>query len=822
MIYPDNFEEKVGFDRIRKILKDYCISNMGRDHVQQISFSSDFEELSLSLEQGSEFLQMMQFEPAFPAHDFIDMRQTLKLLTTEGKSIEQEDLHDLNTSLKAMEEVRVYLTKLDPEKYKELIRLTENIEGWEEFSKHADEIIDTKGEIRPDASPLLQEINQKIKSHEKSLYSKIQQTLSQAKKSGWLADEGEITVRNGRLVIPLKAAQKRKVKGFIHDESSSGQTIYMEPESAFETNNEIRKLRNEYRQEVKRILAEFTQWLRPYIPDLTEDYQWLGFIDFLRSKALLAIRINAQKPKLFNEQRFNWQQAIHPLLYLVFKEQNKKVVPLDIALNSEQRMLIISGPNAGGKSVCLKTTGLLQYMLQCGLMVPMKASSECGIFHKLFIDIGDEQSLENDLSTYSSHLNNIRNFAEKADASTLLLIDEMGTGTEPQMGGAIAEASLEVLYEQGAHAVITTHYANLKLMADRYPAITNGAMLFDTARIQPLFKLKIGKPGNSFAFEIAKNTGLPDNILKRARQKTGKTHLDFEEQLQSLEQDKSQISEKEYELKIADELLAETLKKYRELNAELESNKKEIIAKAKQEAKDILQQSNRLIEKTIREIKEAQADKTETRKIRENLEKKKDKILEQLPPKEVKIPNKLLKKQSKTTTKKEKTEPPKQATQPKIISGPIETGDTVKIAGQKGSGQVLSISKNKAEVSFGQMKMQIPIKKLEKIQASSQPKEKKRSNYGSIMESVQQKSEHFSATLDLRGARADEAMNKLMHFIDDATLLGVYELRILHGKGNGVLRNVVRDYLSGVDEVKNFRDEHVERGGQGITLVTLG
>ncbi|MFO8087412.1 MAG: Smr/MutS family protein [Bacteroidales bacterium] len=812
MIYPENFEDKIGFDRIRKILEENCISRMGKDHVKEITFTSDFDDISLSLEQSNQFLQMMQMEPSFPAHDYIDMRDQLKLLTTEGKSIEQEDLHDLNTSLKVMEEVRLYLNKLNPEKYDQLVHLTNDMDGWEEFTNHADEIIDPRGEIRPDASPLLLEINKKIKSHEKSLSSKIQQTLSQAKKSGWLAEEGEITVRNGRLVIPLKASQKRKIKGFIHDESSSGQTIYIEPESAFETNNEIRKLRNEYHQEIKRLLAEFTNWLRPYIPNLVDDYIWLGFIDFLRSKASLAIKIKATKPNLFHEQRFQWQQAIHPLLYLVFKDQNKQVVPLDIELNNEQRMLIISGPNAGGKSVCLKTAGLLQYMLQCGLLVPMKASSECGIFNSIFIDIGDEQSLENDLSTYSSHLNNIRQFTQEANDSTLIMIDEMGTGTEPQMGGAIAEASLEKLYEQGAYAVITTHYANLKLMADRYPAIVNGAMLFDTARIQPLFRLKIGKPGNSFAFEIAKNTGLPEEILNNARIKTGKTHLDFEEQLQSLEQDKSQISEKEHELKIADELLAETIEKYNQLNIELEANKKKIIAGARQEAQEILNKSNRLIEKTIRDIKEAEAESLKTKEIRKDLEEEKRKILNTSFEKERTSINDKRKKKGKPT--KEKQTPPS-----KLIPGPIKLGDSVKIEGQEGSGEIIAISKNKAEVTFGQIKMQVPLNKLKKTHPPT--KQQQKTNYGSMIDSVQKKAENFSPTLDLRGARADEALSKLMHFIDDAVLIGVHDLRILHGKGNGILRNVVRDYLATLDNKKSFKDEHVERGGQGITVLTL-
>lgn len=818
MIYPKNFEQKTGFDKIRQQLYDSCLSPMGHDHVKTMTFQASYDVIEQRLDQTNQFLNLLHFESAFPSNDYLDMRNTLKKLTTEGTIIETEDLHNLNTSLKVMEEIRLFLNNLDPEKYDKLQILTQSVESWKTFIEPADKIIDTKGEIRPDASNTLLEITKKIKSFERSLYSKIQQTLNQAKKSDWIAEEGEITVRNGRLVIPVKASQKRKIKGFVHDESSSGQTIYIEPEHAYETNNEIRKLRSDYKQEIKRIIGEYTKEIRPYIPDLVQDYEWLGFIDFLRSKALLASRLHAEKPKLFNEQRIHWQAAVHPLLYQAHKEQNKNVVPLDISLNQEQRILIISGPNAGGKSVCLKTTGLLQYMLQCGLMIPVKASSECGIFNQIFIDIGDEQSLENDLSTYSSHLNNLRVFTENSNSATLTLIDEMGTGTEPQMGGAIAEASLEVLYERGTYAVVTTHYANLKLLADKYPAIENGAMLFDSKNIKPLFQLKIGKPGHSFAFEIAKNTGLPDEIIKRAKEKTGKTHLDFEKQLQSLEQDKSQVDKKEYELKVADDLLAETIDKYNRLNADLEKNRKEIIEKAKAEAREILNNSNRLIENTIREIKESEADKAKTKESRATFDKEKEKILK---PKE---------KTAKSKPKKQKapaSHPPKQNINKapekdyELVKGEIHSGDTVKIIGQSGSGEVISISKNKAEVSFGQMKMQIPVAKLEKIKTTKKQEKKTQGNYHNIMEDMQQKSQNFSSTLDIRGVKADEALTKLMNFIDDATLLGVYDLRILHGKGHGVLRSVVRDYLAGLDEVKNFHDEHVERGGQGITIVKL-
>ena len=818
MIYPENFEEKTNFDNIRQQLNDYCLSPMGRDHVKNMAFQSDFDVITERLEQTYQFRNLLQFESGFPSNDYLDMRHPLNQLTTEGSVIEAEELHNLNTSLKIMEEIRIYLNDLDPEKYDRLKILTQDVDSWETFIDHADKIIDSKGEIRPDASKTLLDITKKIKSYERELYAKIKETLTQAKKSNWIAEEGEITVRNGRLVLPLKASQKRKIKGYVHDESSSGQTIYLEPEHAYEANNEIRKLRSDYKQEIKRILGGYTKEIRPYIPDLIQDYEWLGFIDFLRSKALLASTLNAEKPKLFNEQRFNWESAIHPLLYQVYREQNKKVVPLDISLDHEQRMLVISGPNAGGKSVCLKTTGLLQYMLQCGLLIPVKASSECGIFNRIFIDIGDEQSLEDDLSTYSSHLKNLRKFTENADQSALILIDEMGTGTEPQIGGAIAEATLEILYEKGSFAVVTTHYANLKLLADSYPAIVNGAMLFDNQKIKPLFQLRIGKPGNSFAFEIARNTGLPDEILQRAKDKTGKTHLDFEKQLQSLEQDKSQVDKKKHELDVADNLLSETIEKYNRLTAEVEQDRKEIIEKAKEEAQEILNNSNRLIENTIREIKEAEANKEKTREARDKFEKEKDNII------------KSNEKTPKSKKKKQKSPPASQTVQPRKKETPkasktskekISPGDTVKISGQSGSGEVTSITKNKAEVSFGQIKMQLPVNKLEKIKATTQPKDKTSGNYLNVMENLQHKSQNFSPTLDIRGVKADEAHTKLMNFIDNATLVGAYELRILHGKGHGVLRSVVRDYLAGLDEVKSFRDEHVEQGGQGVTLVTL-
>lgn len=813
MIYPENFEVKIGFDQVRDHLREYCLSPMGEDNLEKISFSIDFDDVSEKLEYTRQFKDVLEFEDTFPAQDYLDMRDILKYLTAKGTIIEREHLHNLNTSLKAMEEVRLYLLNLDEERYDRLYSLAGDRESWQHFIREIDKILDEKGEIRPDASSLLLEIDGKIRAQEKKLYQKIQDILIKARESGWIAGDREVTVRNGRLVLPVLASQKRKVKGFIHDESSSGQTVYIEPEAAFEANNEIRKLKNEYRQEIKRILAEFTDFFRPYISDLIRDYNWLGKIDFIRAKAKFAIQIRAEKPRLVNDQRLDWKKAIHPLLYLLYRKQGKDVVPLDIRLEKHQRILIISGPNAGGKSVCLKTTGLLQYMLQCGLLLPMRADSECGIFSHLFIDIGDEQSLENDLSTYSSHLRNISVFTDNADAKSLVMIDEMGTGTEPQMGGAIAEASIEVLYKKQAFAVITTHYANLKLLADNYPEIVNAAMLFDTDKLKPRFQLKIGNPGNSFAFEIAQNTGLSESLLKRAREKTGKTHLDFEEQLQSLEKDKSDIHEKEHELKVADDLLNETIEKYQRLSKELEENKKQILQQAREEAQRILDNSNRIIENTVREIKENQAEKEKTQQARKKLEQEKQRILH----KNKSRPKPQSGAEKKTPSSKFKHSNERKQEQTEAL----KTGDKVKVKGQKEGGEILDITNKHATVSFGSIKMQIPLKKLERISGGEIKKAKKKSGYDHIIRDMQQKTENFSSSLDLRGKRADEAMNELMHFVDEAILLGIYDLRILHGKGNGVLRNVVREYLSSVSEVKTFHDEHVERGGQGVTIVKL-
>ncbi|MBM3434924.1 MAG: hypothetical protein FJY07_01770 [Bacteroidetes bacterium] len=525
MIYPRNFEEKIGFDRIREMLKELCISPMGAAFVDKVRFISRYEILSKLLSQSEEFRQMLLTDGGFPASDYFDVTPELKRISIEGTYIEQGNLFDLKSSLSVILACVSYLTKFESSKFPEIHSLVNPVKIDPGIIRNIDSIIDHTGNIKDDASNELSSIRKRLLAKRLSIVKQINSTLKLAKRSGWVTQDTEITIRNGRMVIPIPASNKRQIRGFIHDQSSTGQTIFLEPEEVFETNNEIRETEGEERREIIHILTGFSDFIRPHIPCLLEAFRFLGMMDFIRAKAKLAILIRAVKPELVRNSLISWLQAVHPLLFLSHQKQKKEVVPLDVTLNSNQRILVISGPNAGGKSVCLKTIGLLQYILQCGLLIPVKESSQSGIFSGIFIDIGDEQSLENDLSTYSSHLSNMKSFVLNSSPSSLFLIDELGTGTEPQVGGAIAQAVLEKLNEKQTFGVVTTHYSNLKLLAQKENGIVNGAMLFDSAAMQPLYQLSIGKPGSSFALEIARKIGFPKNILKKAEKLIGVKQL---------------------------------------------------------------------------------------------------------------------------------------------------------------------------------------------------------------------------------------------------------------------------------------------------------
>jgi DNA mismatch repair protein MutS2 len=767
MYFPTNFEQKLGFDVIRQILGTNCLSSLGLARVDKISFSTDASEIRTWLMQTAEMKQILQFEERFPSQDYYDLIPELLRIRIPGSYLETDQLSELKLSVSTITRLIEFISE-KKEKYPTLYQMTgegtgsstgypliEMVPLLQSLVDHVERIIDEKSDVRDAASPELGRIRKEKKILLNSVERKILQSFKLARQSGWTPEDAEVTIRNGRLVIPLINTHKRKIQGFVHDESATGHTVYVEPAEIFETNNEVRELEYAERREIVRILIAFAAFIRPEIDLLIHAYQFLGQVDFIRAKARFAIAIHASIPKLqaiaasgsgkpaVNAQAFSWNQAMHPLLFLSHQKQNKSIVPLDIKLNPDQRILIISGPNAGGKSVCLKTVGLVQYMFQCGLLPSMHEDSELCIFKKIFIDIGDEQSIDNDLSTYSSKLINLKYFIENIDEQSLFLIDELGTGTDPSLGGAIAEATLEALNAKSAMGVVTTHYSNLKLLAGRETGIVNGAMLFDLKKLKPIYKLKTGKPGSSFALEIAHAIGFPENVLENARNKTGKSQLDFDRELQNLEVEKQEINSKYTEIKVADEFLAELILKYEKLTADLESKKKEIIEKAKSEAKQILDNSNKIIEKTIKEIKESQAEKSRTKEIRAELNILKNELLDEAPT---------------------------PADQP---------AKTVLL--HPGSG-------------------------------SKHP-------YQSYINDLQSKLTNYSMTLDLRGKRVDEALALLQRYIDDAVLLTIPEVQILHGKGNGVLRQVTRDYLRSQKEVKSVHDAALEQGGAGITIV---
>jgi len=778
---------------------------MGKRLSEMLCFSDDFKLIEVLTGQVDEFKQILMLENGIPEQDYFDLTPELKRLYIENTFIELKQLFNLKLSLSIIASCLSFFKNRDVTQYPNLIKLSEEVSFNPEILASIEKIINEKGAVKDKASTDLFIIRKELYSKQSSVDRKINQILNTSKKDGWVTKEEQITIRSGRLVIPVSATNKRKVKGFIHDESATGQTVYIEPTEIFDINNEIRELENAEKREIVKILTLFTDYLRPFLGDLITAYHYLGEIDFIRAKAKFAIQVNGIKPVLNKKPHIEWQKAFHPLLHISHKTRGKKVVPYNLRLDSNERILIISGPNAGGKSVCLKTVGLLQYMLQSGLLIPVKDDSEAGIFDKIFIDIGDEQSLENDLSTYSSHLLNMKFFAGNADNNTLILIDEFGTGTEPNLGGAIAESILEQLNNKQAYGVITTHYSNLKLLAGKLPGIVNGAMLFNTKEMLPLYKLSIGKPGSSFAFEIAGKIGLQKEILDNASTKTGKTLLDFEKQLQQLEVEKDEMNKKSRELKVADEFLSEMIDKYEKLTLEIETTQSEIISKAKEKAEHILNDSNRLIEKTIREIRESQANKEKTKVIRKDLKKEFENILSvnDIPA-------------SKPVANTEKVKI-------KDLSGSddFNIGDFVKIQNQDKTGEVVEIKGNEATVVFGSLKVKSSIKNIKKCNPDKHINKTyvAKSSYSGIINELNDKLATFETTIDLRGKRANESLSIIQSYIDEAILLNIPEVRILHGKGSGVLRKIIREYLSTVTEIKQFSDEILELGGHGVTIV---
>jgi DNA mismatch repair protein MutS2 len=797
LLYPKNIEDKIGFETVRELIKGHCSSTLGTAYVDKMSFSDDFDLISKLLTQTEEFRQILVQESSFPASNFIDVTAQLDKAKTAGTFLTEEEFHELQLSLDTIFRCLKFFEEDEEDNYPELKKLGGFISLDKSLLRSIGAVIDEKGHMRNNASKELQDIRRMMQGEQVRLRKVLDQIMKQARQQGFTPDDASVTVRGGRMVIPVLAEYKRRIKGFVHDESATGQTVFLEPAEVLEINNEIRDLEYRERREIVRILISLTDQLRPHLRALRSAYSFLGMIDFIRAKARFAVRLDASCPKLEKQKLIDWYMARHPLLQMSLEQQGRKIVPLNVKLDAEQRILIISGPNAGGKSVCLKTVALLQYMLQCGMLVPMADHSRVGIFRSIFIDIGDEQSLENDLSTYSSHLTNMDYFIKFADKRSLVLIDEFGTGTEPQFGGAIAEAILEQLNDLKTYGIITTHYTNLKQYADAAEGVVNGAMRFDSARLEPLFQLDIGKPGSSFALEIARKIGLPSQVLERAKEHIGVEKVEFDKMLSELEVEKNKFETQNRELLAKEKRLNKLSQEYEELKAYIDKQKKQILNEAKQEAQRLLKDTNQQIEATIRSIKENKAEKDATRQARQNLEDLKQKV----KPEKV-----------------EASRPP----QLEKEEGDIREGDAIRVLDNGAIGEVLSIKGKQVEILIGSLKSTIKLKRLEKISRKALKKTATDTKTTSTKGlDLNKKFADFSSNLDIRGKRAEEALPTLETFVDEASMFGMEELRIIHGKGNGILREVVRDYLRRHDRVAQAHDEHVERGGAGVTIVRL-
>lgn len=822
MTYPKNFEQKTGFDQIRSLIKEKCLSALGIDYTDRMEFSTDYEVIRKQLNQTWEFVHIIENADDFPANFFFDVRPSLKRIRIEGTFLEETELFDLRRSLDTIQGILRFLrpdSEEDEIKYPFLYELSKEVGSFPQLIKQIDAILDKFGHIKDNASPALAQIRSSITSTLASISRNLNAILRTAQSEGFVDKEVTPTMRDGRLVIPVAPSYKRKIKGIVHDESASGKTIFIEPAEVVEANNRVRELENEERREVVRILTSFTDELRPFIDEIIYSYEFLAEIDFIRAKALLAIEIGGVLPTFENIRQIEWFHAIHPLLFLSLKRQGKTVVPLDLTLDEKNRILLISGPNAGGKSVCLKTVGLLQYMLQCGLLVPMHDNSRTGIFKDIFIDIGDEQSIEDDLSTYSSHLTHMKYFIRNAGENSLLLIDEFGGGTEPQIGGAIAEALLDRFNQKRAYGVITTHYQNLKHFAEDSEGIINGAMLYDRHLMQPLFKLSIGNPGSSFAIEIARKIGLPEEVIASASEKVGSAYIDMDKYLQDIVRDKRYWENKRQNIRLREKKLEELTARYEADLTDLEKRRKELIKQAKGDAAQLLSEANARIENTIREIKEAQAEKEKTRAARQKFEQFKNE-LNQEPEADDMVSRKLrqINDRKKRKQQKKKEEAAQPAT-PAIIA----PGDAVRLKGQTSVGEVLETDGNQVTVAFGMLKSTVKVDRLEKVSKSQIKKENAKATFLGVQttDDMREKQLHFKQEIDVRGMRADEALQTVTYFIDDAIQVGCSRVRILHGTGTGVLRQVIRQYLKTVPGVSHFQDEHVQFGGAGITVVEL-
>lgn len=794
MLYPSNLEQKINFNKIKEILKAECTSSLGMGFVDKVSFSSDAKLVERLLDQTEEFRQILVSGETFPTSNFTNLNPYLEKAKLENSFLDAADFHEVKLSLQTIRTCVAFFQK-NEEVYPVLSQLLGLLIDLDlSLLKAIDAVIDEKGIVKSNASRELQLIRGQILYEEGRLRKVMERVFKEARAKGLTPEDAQMTVRSGRLVIPVAAENKRKLRGFIHDESATGQTVFMEPEEALDINNEIRDLEYMERREIIKILTQLTDRVRPAIPSLRKATNFLGLMDFIRAKAKFAQKTDSARPEITKERQVIWRNARHPLLEMALKSQGKKIVPLQVKLSGHERLLVISGPNAGGKSVTLKTVALLQYMLQCGLLIPVEPDSKSSLFDNFFIDIGDEQNLENDLSTYSSHLMSMKHFSNFADRKTILFIDEFGTGTEPQFGGAIAESILLAINKLGAYGVLTTHYGNLKQIASKNQGLVNGAMRYDVEKLEPLYQLEIGKPGSSFALEIASKIGISRDILAYAKSQIGEDRVRYDRLLTQLENEKNQYSELLAEVNSKDRLLKTRLQEYKELKETLETTKKKYIQEAKEEAKSLLDQANKKIESTIRQIKEGKAEKESTKQVRQELEAFKEKV----KPEKVKV----------------------KAPSIMVLSGEIKVGDWVRLKDNGAIGEVLQLKSKEVEISIGELKSNVKLSRLERISQGEVKKEKKAiSSRGNF--NTNEKMMDYSMNLDLRGKRGEEILSLIQTFIDEGYMLGIKDLRIIHGKGNGILRDLTRNFLKDMSQVRHMEDEHADRGGAGVTLVAL-
>lgn len=902
MIYPKNFEQKIGFTEIRTLLRERCLSPLGKERVDEMSFSTDAGQINTWMEEIREFRQIQEGQDDFPLDNFFDVRESVSRIRLEGTHIEVEELFDLKRSLETIIAIVSFLSRGEETEQGEirhytpaLYALADGIATFPILVQRISQIIDKFGKMRDNASPDLLQIRRELSRMEGSISRTLYSILHSAQAEGLVEKDVTPTLRDGRLVIPVAPGMKRRISGIVHDESATGRTVYIEPSEVVEANNRIRELENEERREIIRILTEFAKKMRPNVPEILDSYSLMAAVDFIRAKAELARLFRSFEPEVSDKPHIDWIRAVHPLLQLSLERKSRKdanrlsltdnshadkdsndeislqednilseeeyktgnvppsVVPLDIQLTKDKHLLIISGPNAGGKSVCLKTVGLLQYMLQCGLSIPVGDRSTTGIFTDIMIDIGDEQSIENDLSTYSSHLMNMKIMMRHATEHTLILIDEFGTGTEPQIGGAIAEAVLRQFWKKHVWAVITTHYQNLKHFAENHPGAANGAMLYDRHEMRPLFQLAIGRPGSSFAIEIARKTGIPEEVIHDAADIVGSDYIQSDKYLQDIVRDKRYWESKRQTIHSHEKELEKRIAQYEKDIATLEQSRKDILRRAKEQAEEIIKESNRRIENTIREIREKQAEKEETKRIRQELAAYEEGLLSSSQPDKPGKNNKkkmkdsgllsdedFQKKVDKIKSRKERheqhlkektgkqqaaAEALKNAVRKQQTGGVVNVGDAVRIKGLTTIGKVEAIDGKQATVIFGDMRTKMAVSRLEHVDAASlQTKQQQFQAYNyshETRETIDKHRNQFHQELDVRGMRADEALNQVQYFIDDAILVGAGQVRILHGKGNGILRQLIRQYLASIPNVKSYRDEHVQFGGAGITVVEL-